>query len=368
MSDDEAQHTDSAVSPVVGVILLVAVTVILSSVIGLFAFNLGENTTDSAVQTENININDNEPHRATLSNYGDDATTSNLALKVSAGGKSATIHPDKTIEGDLDVTTRGGFFQGDTWQSGEAASVVVLEPYDDDATVSVVDTDDQRVLRSTDIESVDADGTYNSCLEIQQAGDDSGNGDYSITPRGSDSSITAYCDFSPPEGDYVAPVYTLYYVEDGITTIERGDDNTCKQKGLTLFAPRSEAEYDVGRQYVNSTYDVFPHSRDKNGENGGLGPLGIYHPSAAAWDNDSENMPLTHEGMGTDGWESTAGSHWWGSERTDVTEPNGDYTSNHWLGYDYDDNGNVTWWNDLDDPDTYPYNQYLCIHENYREV
>lgn len=50
--DMHQQRTDRAVSPVVAVILMVAITVILSAVIGAFVFDLGQSTTDGQAQQE----------------------------------------------------------------------------------------------------------------------------------------------------------------------------------------------------------------------------------------------------------------------------------------------------------------------------
>ncbi|MFP4188678.1 MAG: type IV pilin, partial [Halobacteriales archaeon] len=44
----ETQKDDSAVSPVIGVILMVAITVILAAVIGTFVLGLGENVEETA--------------------------------------------------------------------------------------------------------------------------------------------------------------------------------------------------------------------------------------------------------------------------------------------------------------------------------
>ncbi|MFP4175382.1 MAG: type IV pilin [Halobacteriales archaeon] len=44
----ETQKDDSAISPVIGVILMVAITVILAAVIGTFVLGLGENVEETA--------------------------------------------------------------------------------------------------------------------------------------------------------------------------------------------------------------------------------------------------------------------------------------------------------------------------------
>ena len=56
------QNTDDAVSPVIGVILMVAVTVILAAVIGTFILGLGDNVQENpqAAVSFTENTNDNE--------------------------------------------------------------------------------------------------------------------------------------------------------------------------------------------------------------------------------------------------------------------------------------------------------------------
>ncbi len=66
----ETQKDDSAVSPVIGVILMVAITVILAAVIGTFVLGLGQNvqenaqagvTFDSNAAEDNITVSVTDP-------------------------------------------------------------------------------------------------------------------------------------------------------------------------------------------------------------------------------------------------------------------------------------------------------------------
>lgn len=83
---------DRAVSPVIGVILMVAITVILAAVIGTFVLGLGDSLNDSTPQAQ-INIADNTAvtGNATISHRGGDPLTgSDLTVQASDGTTYAT--------------------------------------------------------------------------------------------------------------------------------------------------------------------------------------------------------------------------------------------------------------------------------------
>ena len=68
-SDDER-----AVSPVIGVILMVAITVILAAVIGAFVLDLGSNQSEPA--TAGVQVDEStSPYTVTINSLGDSTTT-----------------------------------------------------------------------------------------------------------------------------------------------------------------------------------------------------------------------------------------------------------------------------------------------------
>jgi flagellin-like protein len=77
---------DRAVSPVIGVILMVAITVILAAVIGTFVLGLGDQVSESAPQAQ----------------FGFDFTNGTYATIVHDGGDSI---PDDTLTVDVGGTT-----------------------------------------------------------------------------------------------------------------------------------------------------------------------------------------------------------------------------------------------------------------------
>ena len=81
---------DDAVSPVIGVILMVAITVILAAVIGTFVLGLGDQVSNTSPQASfTFDLNDK---RFTEQTSGDEVT-----------GDSPASYPDDTV--DLDVLT-----------------------------------------------------------------------------------------------------------------------------------------------------------------------------------------------------------------------------------------------------------------------
>lgn len=90
---------DRAVSPVIGVILMVAITVILAAVIGTFVLGLGDDlqdTSPSASISMDFDTSESEnadAHSVTVSHTGGDTIDQSDQLNISVTG-------DKTLSGD----------------------------------------------------------------------------------------------------------------------------------------------------------------------------------------------------------------------------------------------------------------------------
>ncbi|PSQ41937.1 hypothetical protein BRD17_09860, partial [Halobacteriales archaeon SW_7_68_16] len=312
-----------------------------------------------------------------------DALLTKTARPVADAGADRAAEPNTSVSFDGSGSTDAAEdITSYDWSFGDgttATGATVSHTYDSegDYTVDLTVTDseghtdsDSILVDVTDDPGQTAGTAASSCFDIQQARDSPSNGTYWLDPAGnSGDPYEAHCTFPGRTGQNVASAYSFLYVQNGQRTDEVSDSNTCTERGLVLFAPRSPTEYDIGRDYVDTAYsDAFPdgigkyYSGDRS-DLGGLGPLGIY-TTDSRWDDDSTNLPLNSDGMGSDGWVSTAGDAWWGSDRTDVTEPNGDYDDTHWLGIEYGDSGDIRWYNDA--RDQYAYTSYLCIHSEYR--
>jgi len=132
---------------------------------------------------------------------------------------------------------------------------------------------------------------------------------------------------------------TINYAWDTI------DENLIKE-GWELFCPHSKDEFEQAKSYLKSL-----------GKIGKMGPLGIYNSQPT---KNTINIPLNSDGMGKYGWKIQDGCPtWWASDLTNVTEPNGDYTPYAYLSIQYDENGDIKWYNDNDA--NYKYSDYLLV-------
>ena len=129
---------DDAVSPVIGVILMVAITVILAAVIASFVLNLGgsQSTTPQA----SFEFQDSEGSGSGSDDLADGSTTGELSITHQSGDSIDAARLTIVDNDDSDVV------EGDTsdgWgvteiSSGDVATIEV----DSDDTVRVVYTDD----------------------------------------------------------------------------------------------------------------------------------------------------------------------------------------------------------------------------------
>lgn len=119
---------DRGVSPVIGIILIVAITVVLAGVIGTFALNLGDDVNENVKAGASVTVTpDNEVKVTWNSNQNADD------LRVDMTG----CDTDSTILGSV----------GDTWTSstscdaGDSATLVVTANGDEDAESVIVNKD-----------------------------------------------------------------------------------------------------------------------------------------------------------------------------------------------------------------------------------
>ena len=101
---------DDAVSPVIGVILMVAITVILAAVIGTFVLGLGNQVQSTAPQASFSFDQSDSPTEVTVSHDGGD-TISHGNIKVTVNGKTALA---KGGDGDGFWDTGGKVNAGDS--------------------------------------------------------------------------------------------------------------------------------------------------------------------------------------------------------------------------------------------------------------
>ena len=124
-SRNQSNADDRAVSPVIGVILMVAITVILAAVIGTFVLGLGDQLGDTAPQAS-FTIDENGADNISITKTGGQSIDgADLALSVdgarvneSIGGGPWESGEQRVIDGE----------SGTPWDSGEAEVRIIHEP------------------------------------------------------------------------------------------------------------------------------------------------------------------------------------------------------------------------------------------------
>lgn len=120
---NRAQSTDEAVSPVVGVILVVAITVILSTVVGAFVFNLGQSASDVSDSQSSVAAQVNEKPDGVY------VTIVSTDSQVDVLKNGAVVHTFS--EDDVGATLKvSGLSEGDSVslrKNGSSDSIVMRE-------------------------------------------------------------------------------------------------------------------------------------------------------------------------------------------------------------------------------------------------
>lgn len=143
-----------AVSPVIGVILMVAITVILAAVIGTFVLDLGNRMGQDTPQASiNVDLNAANNEVTLVHNGGDTLHSDSTKVVIEVGGSTLTESP---------TATDSTFSVGDsaTWSdSGSPSSSwseysgMLSSGFDtgDVVTVKIIDTDAQQIIYDTEV-------------------------------------------------------------------------------------------------------------------------------------------------------------------------------------------------------------------------
>lgn len=129
---------DRAVSPVIGVILMVAITVILAAVIGAFVIGIGDEQSEPG-PTASISISEVDDEIVVDHDGGDSFDNGEVIVSDRAGGSDS----DELSEGFSAGSTQS--FEESDFEDGDLSSAT-----DDEYDVSVVAGDTN--LRSTTLE------------------------------------------------------------------------------------------------------------------------------------------------------------------------------------------------------------------------
>ncbi|MFW5999964.1 MAG: type IV pilin [Halorubrum sp.] len=96
----QSNSDDRAVSPVIGVILMVAITVILAAVIGTFVLGLGDQLGDSAPQASFEIDGNNDSHINVTKTGGQTLDTDDLTLSIDGERANESISDDEWSSGE----------------------------------------------------------------------------------------------------------------------------------------------------------------------------------------------------------------------------------------------------------------------------
>lgn len=135
-----ADEDDRAVSPVVGVALLIAITVILAAVIGGVVLGLGTGGAETPQAQLNAQLDAGTDTAEIQHNGGEPLPQDEIVIRVNSTDYSLT--EDFTAGGTLDLTagtgidgTLGGVTDGDTvtvlWEDPNSDSVTIIAEFEE---------------------------------------------------------------------------------------------------------------------------------------------------------------------------------------------------------------------------------------------
>ena len=121
----QSKSDDRAVSPVIGVILMVAITVILAAVIGTFVLGLGDQLGDTAPQAT-FTIDDNSSDTINITKTGGQSLEAgDLVLSVDGERVNSSFPGDTWETGERKEITKDG---SEDWDTGEATVRIIHDP------------------------------------------------------------------------------------------------------------------------------------------------------------------------------------------------------------------------------------------------
>ena len=141
---------DRAVSPVIGVILMVAITVILAAVIGTFVLGLGDSLGDSQPSAQlGLDVDDTNDQVTLSHDGGDSINTADLEI-VAYNDSAVHSNADARVSIDTVVST-------DEITVGDAVNIGYTSPGGDAVDrIRIIHTPSDSVLLNRDIDDIDA--------------------------------------------------------------------------------------------------------------------------------------------------------------------------------------------------------------------
>jgi len=124
---------DNAVSPVIGVILMVAITVILAAVIGTFVLGIGGSVNENPQVTWAYDYNDTATNLTITHNGGDSVEASSLAY---GGAGYNGSNPGEASNTDFTGTVTAGVTDTvSSLNNGDTIRIVYVDPDSDETAI-----------------------------------------------------------------------------------------------------------------------------------------------------------------------------------------------------------------------------------------
>jgi flagellin-like protein len=121
-ADSPFHRSDRGVSPVIGVVMMVAITVILAAVVGTYVVGLGDSLTETAPQASFTVESATGDTVTIVKTGGDPLDTTQLALSIGGDRVDAGFSGDEWRTGDTERVTH------DTDATGEQTLRLIHDP------------------------------------------------------------------------------------------------------------------------------------------------------------------------------------------------------------------------------------------------
>lgn len=182
-----------------------------------------------------------------------------------------------------------------------------------------------------------------SCLEALQNFPQLTSGIYTIN-TGMGGNLQVYCDMSSGGGGF-----TMLKVSNGTAIGAADAERYCEARGMHLFIPRSP-------EHLNIAFDVATNPNvGPDGSSRYLRIMGIYPRTKGA----TCLSRAFKSGSSGCNWRARDDGSFYVTDRTDITEPNGDNDLTASMYYGFDNNGALSWFNDIPAPG-YTSERFMC--------
>ncbi|TNF27919.1 MAG: hypothetical protein EP329_18850, partial [Deltaproteobacteria bacterium] len=179
-------------------------------------------------------------------------------------------------------------------------------------------------------------------------------GIYTIDPDGTGpkGAVQVWCDMVSNGGGW-----TMYKAKVGSAYNATQAEAHCQSLGMHLFIPRT-------KQHLLSAWQVATsNAYGPDATANYLYIMGIYPNWGDGFNGGFDGAKCSSKAFHSNSpgcdWHARDNGAFWVSERTNITEPNGDNNTDSSMYYGFDASGNVSWYNDIPSPG-YTSSRFMC--------